>query len=148
MKEYEFKKDIPKEKRFEVILFSYQYFGTFIRFDSFNNYLLNQTNWENSFYLVDEDNIILGVYLIGYNKLPIQDVRFLNLKGVEGLLLAVTEELRGLGFGNRFKDMPKSLGIDYIWGQQYKSLNNLTDWLKRRELIGETNDVYITAEIF
>jgi hypothetical protein len=63
-------------------------------------------------------------------------------------LLAVDKSIRGMGWGNKLKDYPKTLGIDYIWGQQLKTLNNLNDWLKRRELVGETNSVYITAEIF
>jgi len=52
-----------------------------------------------------------------------------------------------MGWGNKLKDAPKTLDVDYIWGQQFKGLNNLEDWLKRRELIHETQDIYITAEI-
>jgi hypothetical protein len=62
--------------------------------------------------------------------------------------LVVDKEIRGQGWGNKLKEYPKTLEVDYIWGQQLKTLNNLEDWLKRRELLGETVGVYITAEIF
>lgn len=148
MKEYDFKTSIIKEKQDEAILFGYQFFSHLMNLDNFNKYLKSVTDWDKSFYIVDENDIIVGVYLIGNYKLPIQHEKYDDLVGVEGLLLAVDEDIRGLGFGERLKDMPKTLGIDYIWGQQFKSLGNLEDWLKRRELIFETGDVYITAEIF
>ncbi len=148
MKEYEIKTSIPKEKQYEAILFGYQFFNHTMLFNIFNNYLKAETDWEKSFYLVDEEDIIVGVYLIGDHNLLIKNNKYDTLVGVEGLLLAVDEDIRGFGFGNRLKDMPKTLGVDYIWGQQFKALGNLEDWLKRRELVFETNDVYITAEIF
>ena len=68
------------------------------------------------------------------------------------MLLFIEKDFRGLGWGNKLKDHPKKLmeilDIDYIWGQQYKDLNNINDWLKRRKLIDETQFIYITAEIF
>ncbi|MFN9953714.1 MAG: hypothetical protein ACK55I_11490, partial [bacterium] len=83
----------------------------------------------------DENNDIKGVYLLGDNQLNslVEDEKYVNLKGVEGVVLAVSEEVRGQGWGNKLKDFPKTLEVDYIWGQQLKSLNNLEDWLKRRE---------------
>ncbi len=74
--------------------------------------------------------------------------KFKGLHGVEGILLFIEEKHRGDGWGNKLKDMSKELGYDYIWGQQFKGLNNLQDWLKRRELITETDNIYITAQIF
>lgn len=148
MKEYEFKTGITEDKRHEVILLGYQSFSHTMTFDSFNNYLLSVTNWSKSFYIIDEEEVIVGIYLIGDNQIPIKNSKYTNLIGIEGVLLAVDEELRGIGFGNRLKDMPKSLGVGYIWGQQFKILGNLKDWLKRRKLVAETNDVFITAEIF
>ncbi len=148
MKEYEIKTSIPKEKQYEAILFGYQFFNHTMLFNNFNNYLKGETDWEKSFYLVDEEDIIVGVYLIGDHNLLIKNKKYDGLVGVEGLLLAVDEDIRGFGFGNRLKDMPKTLGVGYIWGQQFKALGNLEDWLKRRELVFETSDVFITAEIF
>lgn len=148
MKELEIKQGIPLERQYEIILFSYQFFSHTMKFNHFNEYLKGKTIWEKSWYLVDETDSILGIYLIGGEQIPIFDERFTHLFGVEGLLLAVDESIRGFGFGNRLKDLPKTLGVDYIWGQQFKLLNNLDDWLKRRELIGEIGNVYITAEFF
>lgn len=146
MKEYEFKQSIPEEKKYESIIFGYEFFSFTMAFNAFNAYLKHQTDWEKSFYIVDETDKIVGVYLIGNKQLEAE--KYKNLVGVEGLMLAVDTSVRGFGFGNRLKDMPKNLGVDYIWGQQFKALNNLDDWLKRRELVLESPHVYITAEIF
>jgi predicted NAD-dependent protein-ADP-ribosyltransferase YbiA (DUF1768 family) len=98
----------------------------------------------------DPDDKILGVYLLGDTQLTdyVDAPKYEGLRGVEGVLLSVDSSIRGLGYGNKLKDYPKTLGYDYIWGQQFKGLNNLNDWLKRRELIATTSEVYITAEIF
>ena len=93
---------------------------------------------------LDKDERILGTYLIGNSQLQHPDYE--NLKGVEGVLLAVDDSLRGHGWGSRMKDYPKTLGVDYIWGYQATGLNNLNEWLKRRELIAESELVYVTAE--
>lgn len=148
MREFEIKQNIPTEREHEAILFSYQFFSHTMRFDDFNDYLRSETLWDVSWYLVDETDTIYGIYLIGGKQMPLFDERFTNLYGVEGLLLAVDESIRGWGFGERLKNMPSTLGVDYVWGQQFKILNNLDDWLKRRFLVGEMGDVYITAEIF
>jgi hypothetical protein len=148
MREFEIKQDIPVERQHEAILFSYQFFSHTMKFNMFNQYLKEETIWDKSWYLVDESDTILGIYLMGEQQIPLFDERFTHLFGVEGLLLAVDESIRGFGFGNRLKDLPRTLGVDYIWGQQFKILNNLDDWLKRRFLVGEMGDVYITAEIF
>ncbi len=70
------------------------------------------------------------------------------MRGIEGVLLAVDKSIQGQGWGNRLKDYTRTLGFDYIWGQQLKPLNNLKDWLKRRELVGEVENCYITLEDF
>lgn len=87
---------------------------------------------------------MVGLYLLGDEQLPNKK----GLVGVEGVLLAVDETIRGKGFGNQLKDYVLNLNYDYIWGKQLKSLNNLKDWLKRRELVGTTYDCYITLELF
>lgn len=150
MKAYEFKQSIQKERIEEVIQYSYQFFKDTMSFNDFSGYLRDVTNFDKSFILIDELNALMGVYLLGDSQITfmIEAPDYENLIGVEGVLLAVDESIRGFGFGNRFKDLPKTLGIDYIWGQQFKSLGNLKDWLKRRELVGMTEFVYITAEKF
>lgn len=150
MKEYEILQSIPKERIDEAILFSYDFFKTLMPFDAFTAYLKAVSNWDISFYILDENDVILGVYFIGNKQISsiISAPEYDDLVGVEGVLLAVDESIRGFGFGNRLKDLPKTLGVDYIWGQQFKSLNNLKDWLKRRVKVGMTEFVYVTAEKF
>ena len=143
-------KGIPLERRKELIAWTFQYFKDVTSEYYFHAILEQESNWDISAMLVDENNDIKGVYLLGDSQLSslVEDEKYVNLKGVEGVVLAVSEEVRGQGWGNKLKDFPKTLDIDYIWGQQLKSLNNLEDWLKRRELIAETQSVYITSEIF
>lgn len=143
-------KGIPLERRKELIAWTFQYFKDVTSEYYFHAILEQESNWDISAMLVDENNDIKGVYLLGDSQLSslVEDEKYVNLKGVEGVVLAVSEEVRGQGWGNKLKDFPKTLEIDYIWGQQLKSLNNLEDWLKRRELIAETQSVYITSEIF
>jgi hypothetical protein len=144
------KKGIPKELIDYVLEFSYPYFNHLMGKYSYEEYLKSVTNWDISAMLVNDNNKILGVYLLG--NLQITDMveapKYDNLVGVEGVLLVIDSSLRGLGYGNKLKNYPKSLNVDYIWGQQFKGLKNLDDWLKRRELVATTSEVYITAEIF
>ena len=105
-----------------------------------------ETNWNNSVRLLDENDNLVGAYLFGDTQLNSDE--FNGLVGVEGVLLAVDKSIRGQGWGNKLKDYPKELGVDYIWGQQLKTLGNLQDWLKRRHLYAETDYVYITIEKF
>ena len=141
---------IPKEMRIEAITWAFEYFKTVTPKDYFFAIIKQETNWDISAIILDDEDRIMGVYLLGDSQLDSLTVneKYTNLKGVEGVLLAVSEEVRGQGWGNKLKDYPKTLEIDYIWGQQLKSLNNLEDWLKRRELIAETQSVFITAQIF
>lgn len=135
----------------EVLDFSFPFFENVIFRRGFDYYMrdLANANWKKSVLLLDGDNI-KGVYILGNHQLPSQYVqaKYVGLIGIEGLLIAVDESVRGQGWGNKLKEYPKTLGYDYIWGQQFKGLNNLKDWLKRRELIATTDEVYITAEIF
>ena len=136
----------------EVLDFSFPFFEHVISrigFDYFMRDLAN-ANWQKSVLLLDDHNNVKGVYILGNNQLPSQYVqaKHVGLIGIEGLLLVVDESSRSQGWGNKLKDYPKTLGYGYIWGQQLKGLNNLKDWLKRRELVGTTDKVYITAEIF
>jgi len=140
------KQGIPKERLKEIMKWSFPFFTHVISEDYFDIVVENQTNLEKSAIIIDRNDNILGAYLIGNNQLNNLDYK--GLKGVEGVLLAIDESIRGKGWGNRLKDYPKTLGIDYIWGQQAKGLNNIKDWLKRRELINESGGVYITAEKF
>ena len=112
---------------------------------SFREYILYSTNWDNSLIILDNDKI-MGLYLIGDKQLNHSDYK--HLRGIEGVLLAIDESIRGNGWGTKLKDYVSTLGYDYVWGQQYKELNNLEDWLKRRKLVKQSGNIFITAQIF
>ena len=138
-------KDISK-----MLDYSYKFFNKVISRENFDEHILSVTNFPLSARLITDAGKVKGIYLIGTNKLSNYVVlpELDGLIGVEGVLLAIDEDIRGLGFGNSLKDYPKSIGVDYIWGQQFKALNNLDDWLKRRVLVYETEDIYFTLEKF
>tara|TARA_R110000782_G_scaffold21299_1_gene57300 strand:- start:4376 stop:5254 length:879 start_codon:yes stop_codon:yes gene_type:complete len=154
VKDYEFyeikllqiKQGVPSERLNDIINWSYPFFEHVINQSYFIKVIKSEVNLEKSVLILDSEDNILGAYLIGNKQLS--HTKFNKLIGVEGVLLAVDESIRGMGWGNRLKNYPKTLGVDYIWGQQAEGLNNLNDWLKRRILINEINGVYITAEIF
>lgn len=141
---------IPEERQEEVIDWTFPYFQYVTDAEYFYAILRQEANWENSLLLLNENDEIKGVYILGDQPIEslVKTDEYKNLKGVEGVVLAVDRELRGKGWGTKLKEYPKNLGYDYIWGQQLKTLNNLEDWLKRRVLVAETNSVYITAEKF
>lgn len=145
----EIKQGIPEERRLEVITWAYQYFNTVTGKDYFFAIIAQEANWDLSIMLLDGSDL-KGVYIFG--NLPVGSLidlpEYTNLKGIEGVLLVVDKDIQGQGWGNKLKDYPKTMSYDYIWGQQLKSLNNLQDWLKRRVLVGETKNVYITLEKF
>ena len=66
--------------------------------------------------------------------------------GVEGVALVVDNNYRDLGLGSKLKDYTTTLGVDYIWGVQYKKLGNLTQWLRRRKLAAENDAFNITVQ--
>jgi hypothetical protein len=132
----------------KMLDYSYKFFNKIISKENFDEHVLSVTNFPLSARLITDTGMVKGIYLIGTNKLSNYVVlpELDGLIGVEGVLLAIDEDIRGMGFGNKLKDYPKSIGVDYIWGQQFKALNNLEDWLKRRVLVHETENVYITME--
>lgn len=144
------KQGIPEGRQLEATTWAFEYFKHVTDGDYFFAIIAQETNWEKSIMLVDENGSIKGLYLFGdlqlssLVKLPEYD----DLKGIEGILLAVDKSIQGQGWGNKLKDYPKTMGVDYIWGQQLKTLNNLQDWLKRRVWIASTKNVHITLEKF
>lgn len=143
---------IPQNKISEVLDYSHRYFEHVMDATNFYQYIrhLANVNWDESILLVDDENNIKGVYLFGGNQINymVDAKDYEELSGIEGVLLCVDKSLRGQGYGNQMKEFSKTLGYDYIWGQQFRALGNLNDWLKRRELVGETEYVYITAQKF
>ena len=145
------KQGIEKSKLNEVLEYCYHFFSHLMGKNDFLYYMktIAKINLDISVLLLDNHEI-KGVYILGNHQissmLDIEEYR--DLKGIEGVLLCVDQTKQGLGYGNQLKDYPKTLDYDYIWGQQFKGLDNLDDWLKRRELVGETDNVYITLERF
>lgn len=72
-----------------------------------------------------EDKIIYLLSDSQLDSLVVNDV-YNNLKGVEGVVL-VGEENKRTRVGKQVKRPSQRLGVDYIWGQQLKTLNNLED---------------------
>ena len=131
------------------------------------------TDWNSSLKAVVNGRII-GFYLLGHkgvNKLKdtIESEkaqlekgesikRYSSLTGIEGVALGVIPEYRKRSDFNVARELKNRLremkGLDYIYGMQYKSLNNLQNWVgpKKRRLFAQsfepssTNPVYITLE--
>lgn len=115
------------------------------------------TNYNKSI-VVDKNGEIVGLYLLGDRSLSkgIKNERinkiYVNLEeydkkiGLEGVALVVKKSERGNGLGSKLKDYVRTLGVDYVWGIQYKDLGNLQQWLRRRKLAAENNYLNITVE--
>jgi GNAT superfamily N-acetyltransferase len=68
-------------------------------------------------------------------------------KGIEGVALFLKPEFRSQGLGKALIEYPYThlnQHFSYIWGGQEKTLNNLFDWLKRRELLYDTGTCFYT----
>lgn len=147
------KQGIPHNERQKAIEWAFEYFKDVVDKRYFYAIVAQETNWDLSARLVDDNDKVMGLYLLGDEQISslVMDKKidkYWPQKGVEGVLLAIDPSIRKQGWGNKLKNYPSTLGFDYIWGQQLKTLNNLQDWLKRRVLIAQTNEVYITLEEF
>jgi GNAT superfamily N-acetyltransferase len=118
-------------------------------------YIKERTDWNTSVVAIDSTNgKIVGFYLLGEH--PVSDVvdaetqvkeelsSYAPQQGVEGVALYVDPAYRGQGIASMLKDIPYTSGKDYVWGYQSKHLNNLPQWLKRRRLVAEDPQSYIT----
>lgn len=104
------------------------------------------------FYLLAEDSITKLVSHRYDSCRPLEDLNvYADKRGVEGIILLVLSEYRGRGYGNLLKDLPRQMGYDYVYGEQFKaSPAVLQHWLKRRRMIadctGPYGDVWVTLE--
>ena len=102
--------------------------------------------------VVELNGEIIGFYFIAKNQIPPggKDYDFLkDLNGIEGVALGVLPKVKNLGIGKKLILYPQTIaGVDYIWGMQYKSLENIDDWLKRRKIYLENPDFYTTYQLF
>ena len=68
-------------------------------------------------------------------------------RGIEGVAVFLKQEYRDKGLGRLLINYPYhhlQENFSYIWGGQEKQLENLFDWLKRRELLYDTGDCFYT----
>ena len=68
-------------------------------------------------------------------------------KGIEGVALFLKPEFRNQGLGKVLIEYPYTRlnqEFSYIWGGQEKTLNNIYDWLKRREILYDTGSCFYT----
>ena len=103
------------------------------------------------FYLLHEGSITDLLSRYDHYR-PIEDLSgYATKRGVEGIILLVLPQYRGKGYGNLLKDLPRSMGYQYVYGEQFKATPAvLQHWLKRRRLIadccGPYGDVWVTLE--
>lgn len=119
-------------------------------------YTQEKTDWNVSFKLV-VDGRLAGFYCLAFrdineevaaeNYTPLEDLsRYSSKRGLEGVALFLFPEFRKFGYGSLMKNAVRSLGADYLWGSQLKSLKNLKEWLHRRRLVAENEETYLTLE--
>ena len=68
-------------------------------------------------------------------------------RGIEGVALFLLSDYRKQGLGKVLINYPYTHLSDkfsYIWGGQEKTLNNIVDWLKRREVFYDTGTTFYT----
>lgn len=119
-------------------------------------YLRGVVDWNLSRKLT-VDGRLVGAYLLGSAQLP-ESVEgcvihgdleaFRGLRGLQGIALLVDPAERGRDYGRMLRSLPSKMDIDYIWGQQLKSIGNLDAWRQHRELIADCGSVWVTAQRF
>lgn len=107
---------------------------------------------ENISVVAEVDGKIGGFYFLREEEIPATKTELYKelsqLRGIEGIALGVFKEYKQYGIGKDLIEYPKTLGYDYIWGYQLKSLENINDWLKRRKLYYENSYMFVTYQIF
>jgi GNAT superfamily N-acetyltransferase len=109
-------------------------------------YISDVADWAISIKMCDGDKII-GFYIFNRQPVPVPNLKYTG-KPLQGVALGIDLEYKGKGLGKKLINYPYDhMGneFDYIWGYQLKLLKNIDDWLKRREIIYETSDMYVTA---
>lgn len=146
-----------KEDREQVMILIVNAFSHLMPENEILTYIDSVTNYNKSI-VVDKDNEIIGFYLLGdrqlrdgvidenANKIYVNLNEYDKKTGIEGVALMIKETERGSGLGSKLKDYTKKLGVDYVWGIQYKGLGNLQKWLRRRILAAESDETNITVE--
>jgi hypothetical protein len=121
--------------------------------------LKEKTNWSISKKIMDADKII-GCYLFNeesvydflkdYPETLLENIdEYKTKSGIQGLALCLLEEYRGSGLGRNLRKIPTQMNYDYIWGQHFKSLKNVNNWIKfGRRIIADGmidgDEIYVT----
>lgn len=129
-------------------------------FGEVRGFIMSAVNWDKSIKAIYYGRAI-GMYLVGDRHLfevikdekatPTDDLsHYANKVGVEGVALAVIPEAQKMGVGKKLKAaLLNMVAADYIFGLQYKNLNNLQHWLKSRRIVAQSSGdeaVYITLQ--
>lgn len=115
------------------------------------NYVKHTADWNISIKASLDDKII-GCYIFNeesvtnFENCQKEDLKsYKNLRGIQGVALAVLPEFKGLGIGKKLRDFPLHLGYDYIWGQHLKGLKNIDNWTKfGRRVVADCGGLIIT----
>jgi GNAT superfamily N-acetyltransferase len=106
-------------------------------------------------YVALADGQIIGGYFLKKEKKPASDLVELgvhgleNKTGIKGVAIFVLPEYRAYGAGRQLRSIPEKLGVDYIWGQHYKELRNVENWVNfGRTYVGDKDDYAITFQEF
>lgn len=114
-------------------------------------YLNRVADWKISVKAVLNDEII-GAYLLNtssvtkHSNIQLEDLsKYESKKGIQGIAIAIKKEYRNKSYGKQLRDYPISLKPDYVWGEQIKELNNLTNWTKfGRRLVAKDDNINVT----
>lgn len=152
-------RNFKDEDEIQVMSLMINEFSKFMSESEIVEYTKSITNFNKSI-VVDLAGVIIGFYLIGDRQIsevfkeenPVifhEDISTYKDKlGVEGVALFIEKSHRGKGFASKLKKYIKTLEVDYVFGFQFKKLNNLEQWLKCRNLVAENDELNITAEKF
>lgn len=120
------------------------------------DYVMKSVDWSKSIKAINSiTGEMLGYYLFGEqgikDEINYSDFNskedlnnYSDKKGLQGVSLFVKPEYRNLGIGRLLKDYSQELPYDYVWGYHSFHLNNLDHWLKRRRLVGQDSNAYVT----
>lgn len=102
-------------------------------------------------YILKKGYEIIGTYLLGNHDIFFNSFGILNhynnKNGLEGVALCIHPDYRGLGYGRMLKEYPaNNIKVDYIWGIQLASLDNLENWANKRRLVYNRDGLYVTLQ--
>ena len=110
-------------------------------------------------YVAEVDGKIVGGYLMVRGKqfevldklkteMERKNIHIEGKTGVQGVALFVLPQYVGEGIGRQLRQIPiDRLKVDYVWGEHYKELDNLGQWIAAgRVLVAEVEDFFVTLK--